>query len=192
MDSMSEKPITTEEILQLFSKKDTKHREYSYEFFQTRKIGHFYFSKLFQSTWGKWWMGFMHPNWFYKVHVLLTLKSDKDKVSSLLTFMMINHRQVLLRQCIQNPGWKVSKWNPVMVLPKEVRVAHNRTTPSVWYAFLVPRLVLGQNWTQYLDPGSLDPTFLLYSPTCSSQKAEKIKWSRCPKLAKNTEGLQFE
>ena len=50
---MSEKPITTEEILQLFSKKDTKHREYSYESFQTRKTGHFYFSKLFQSTWGK-------------------------------------------------------------------------------------------------------------------------------------------
>ena len=75
---------------------------------------------------------------------------------------------------------------------KEVRGAHKCPTPSVWYAFLGPRLVLGQNWTRYLAPGSLDPTFPLYSPKCSSQEAERIKWSRCAKLAKNTKRLQFE
>ena len=41
---MSETPITTEEILQVISKIDPRCREYSHEFFQTGKTGHFYFS----------------------------------------------------------------------------------------------------------------------------------------------------
>ena len=81
---------------------------------------------------------------------------------------------------------------PVVPSPKEVRSTHNCPTPSVWYAFLGPRLVLGQNWTCYLDPGSLYPTFPLYSPKCSSQEAERIKWNRRAKLAKNTKRRQFE
>lgn len=43
MDSVSERPIATEEILEISLKK-IQDVAYSYEFFRTRKTGHFYFS----------------------------------------------------------------------------------------------------------------------------------------------------
>ena len=80
MDSVSERPITTEEILQISLKKiqDVESILMSSSKLEKQVISISLF-KLFQSVGGKWWMSFMHPNGFYKVHVLLTLKSDKDK-----------------------------------------------------------------------------------------------------------------